>query len=518
MLTEAKAAGYAKQAPVFKDVPKQMKAAGMAASSRDAMIFITQVLSRLDIITPEVYDMTIKGQHRERMEKLMTILRSKEKEINAKSDEIVEYINQNLDNYTAGAGTDRNRAEKYKETAKAMSQEVQNIKAGKEADDALRDIVKTADQDTIESLEFSAEDTSTIIEINAGNVANVDRIRSEVEKFANDLGVEVTGNIVEFSVDEGSQLDQMVKKNGVAETEGFFKNFFKGDYPVTVSIIPPAGADEKERVQATADAFKAKPEGIEGREHIASVGAAADKFLKKRGIEDGEGKHDDGDDVDEKCDYVPCEDGEHGCEGEQCPDCMPKEDGEVTQLDPAAMETIDVMIGAAMDMEDVEYPEVKGMVEAGLGRACTDEECAYLMDELGVDPYDFELEPEDNEGVSVEEFYDGPDPKQKLEDEDELDPEFKAAYDELVSGTEHRDLDHHDIERIIKNRLDRDLTPEESLYIREEEGVGEGMGVDPFTGKEVNIHESKYTTADNLVDIYATVKPIVEVVVERYNR
>ena len=41
-------------------------------------------------------------------------------------------------------------------------------------------------------------------------------------------------------------------------------------------------------MQATADAFKAKPEGIEGREHIASVGAAADKFLKSRNIEDAE--------------------------------------------------------------------------------------------------------------------------------------------------------------------------------------------------------------------------------------
>ena len=423
----------------------------------------------------------------------------------------------------------------------------------------------------------------TIIEINAGNVANVDRIRSEVEKFANDLGVEVTGNTVEFSVDEGSQIDQMVKKNGVAETEGFFKNFFKGDYPVTVSIIPPASADEKERVQATADAFKAKPEGPVGREHIASVGAAADKFLKKRGIEDsethatdpkfeeektaaldiaggnpgfgydqvkariedkigrecteqecedikdalnheadgmlgtydmrgiedGEGKHDDNDGKDERCDYVPCEDGEHagysvgnmivgydgeeivtaveedgtiftrelgdggnkyedgehagssvgdmidGYDGEEIVTAVEEdgtiftrelgdggnkyspeqfndikpigEDNEVTQLDPAAMETIDVMIGAAMDMEDVEYPEVKGMVEAGIGRACTDEELAYLMDELGVDPHDFELEPEDNEEV---------------------------------------------------------------------------------------VSENKYTTSDSLLDVYATVKPIVEVVVE----
>ena len=84
VLNEAKVSPVGKQAPVFKDVPSKMKAAGMASSSRDAMIFITQVLSRLDIITPEVYDMTVKGQHKERMEKLMTILRSKEEEINAK--------------------------------------------------------------------------------------------------------------------------------------------------------------------------------------------------------------------------------------------------------------------------------------------------------------------------------------------------------------------------------------------------------------------------------------------------
>ena len=34
-------------------------------------------------------------------------------------------------------------------------------------------------------------------------------------------------------------------------------------------------------------------------------------MLKITKWKDGEGKYDDGDDVDEKCDYVPCEDGEH---------------------------------------------------------------------------------------------------------------------------------------------------------------------------------------------------------------
>ena len=494
-LEEAKVSPVGKQAPVFKDVPKQMKAAGMAASSRDAMIFITQVLSRLDIITPEVYEMTVKGQHRERMEKLMTILRSKEDEINAKSSEIVEYINQNLDNYTAGAGSDRGRVDKYKETAKEISQEVQNIKAGKEADDALRDIVKTADEDLLDSLQFGAEDTTTIIEIDTGNAANVERVRATVEEFANELGIEVTGNTVEFSVDEGSQIDQMVKKNGVAETEAFFRDALKGEYPINVSIIPPAGAEEKAKVAATVDALSSKPEGIEGREHIASVGAAADKFLKSRNIEDAEGKHDDNDGEEERCDYVPCE------------------DGEVVKIDPRAMEVIDTMVGVAPSMEGAEYPDIKGMVEAELGRECTKDECWYLMGELGVEPDDFE----DNEGVSVEEFYDGPDPKQELEDE--LDPEFKAAFNaaEDIHGG-NPGSGYEEYKKMIEKKLDRDCTEDECEYIKIAiDHVADGMlGTYDLRGIEDEevVAESKYTTADNLLDIYATVKPITEVVVE----
>ena len=40
--------------------------------------------------------------------------------------------------------------------------------------------------------------------------------------------------------------------------------------------------------------------------------------------EDAEGK---------RCDYVPCEDGEAGCECGNCPDCMPSEDGERVDKD-----------------------------------------------------------------------------------------------------------------------------------------------------------------------------------------
>ena len=38
-------------------------------------------------------------------------------------------------------------------------------------------------------------------------------------------------------------------------------------------------------------------------------------------IEDNEGKYDDKDGKDEKCDHVPCEDAENGCACDDCPDC-----------------------------------------------------------------------------------------------------------------------------------------------------------------------------------------------------
>ena len=182
-LNEAKVSPVGKQAPVFKDVPKQMKAAGMAASSRDAMIFITQVLSRLDIITPEVYEATIKGQHRERMEKLMAILKNHEEDINAKEDDIVKFINDNLDNYTSGAGTDRNRTEKYKETAKKISKEVSNIAAGKEADDGLRDILHFVN-DTMQDMDIQKSDDDT--EETGPVRAGVDSVMANLRKEAQD--------------------------------------------------------------------------------------------------------------------------------------------------------------------------------------------------------------------------------------------------------------------------------------------------------------------------------------------
>ena len=300
MLTEAKAAGYAKQAPVFKDVPKQMKAAGMAASSRDAMIFILQVLSRLDVISPEEFESAKKGQHRERMEKLMSILKNNEETINAKEKDIVEYINNNLDNYTSAAGSDRGRVEKYKETAKKISKEVANIAAGKEADDGLRDILHfvndTMQDMNIQKAEGDTAETGPVI-------AAVDATMAQLRKLANEDPDDIPPYVIEDleeitpKIERMDQLDSFIKQLAAFTKEDQY-------YEKPVLYFMDA-------------AKKAKQVAAEDGEHAEDYE-----------MEDGEGKYDDGDDVDEKCDYVPCEDGEHGCECEQCPDCMPKEDGE----------------------------------------------------------------------------------------------------------------------------------------------------------------------------------------------
>ena len=215
MLTEAKAAGYAKQAPVFKDVPKQMKAAGMAASSRDAMIFILQVLSRLDVIEPAEFEAAKKGQHRERMEKLMSILKNNEETINAKEKEIVDYINNNLDNYTSAAGTDRGRVEKYKETAKKISKEVANVAAGKEADDALRDILHFVDE-TLEDAQITKAEGDTA---ETGPVrAAVDATMAELRKMATNDPEDVPPYVIEDleeitpKIERMDQLDSFIKQ------------------------------------------------------------------------------------------------------------------------------------------------------------------------------------------------------------------------------------------------------------------------------------------------------------------
>ena len=389
MLEEArgKTAGYAGQAPVFKDVPKQMKAAGLAASSRDAMLFILQVLSRLDIIDEVTHDQAKKGQHKERAEKLMAILKANEEAINAKEDEIVEFMNNNLDNYTSAAGTDRGRSEKYKETAKMISQEVQNIAAGKEADDALRDVtVKLA-----KGLEAAGEDP---VELNFDDV---------------DVFIDIPGDADGAQRNEISQaiVDQL---NGAGYTADITNVGFNVEAP-----IGTFGDAEKAQDTLTGlvqSKFPDIPEAAvtvtlntdtEDGEHTVE--------RDSRGVEDGEGKYDDGDGVDERCDYVPCEDAEVACEdGESgcccggCPVCAAnamEQDGLDTTVDYNQVEDEeDTTSIKDFRGEDEEEDEDEEEVVAESARP-TDDPLAGLYSNMGSSNVIIESTTVDENGITT---------------------------------------------------------------------------------------------------------------------
>lgn len=425
MITEAKAAGYAKQAPVFKDVPKQMKAAGMAASSRDAMIFILQVLSRLDVISPEEFEAAKKGQHRERMEKLMGILKNNEEAINAKEKDIVDFINNNLDNYTSAAGTDRGRVEKYKETAKKISKEVANVAAGKEADDALRDILFFVDE-TLEDAQITKAEGDTA---ETGPVrAAVDATMAELRKMHQDDPDDIPPYVIEDleeitpKIERMDQLDSFIKQLAA---------FTKEDQYYEKPVIYFMDAAKKAKQVAAEDYEMEDGEGTVSHE-------------------DAEGK---------RCDYVPCEDGEHGCECEQCPDCMPKEDGEQGSVEEHYPEDQDPQ----QDLEETFEDYLKDI----------------FAQQYDSDPEQFENFVDDiHDALGQQKEYDlgkGSGLTEPLEWRMEMGMDLDTAIEDAQASL-------------------ASLTVSDIVKAEDEEVVA----------------ENKYTTSDSLVDLYESVKPIVE--------
>jgi len=151
----------------FTGLRGKLKLAGMKATSRDAMLYITRVLSRTDIITSAEHDHTIKGQHKDRWDKLFAILKDKADEINERSDEIVEFMKKDLDIFTDEIGVNRGRAdgegrsELYAAQAEVIKNEIDDIETGKkEADEGLEDIMKFVGE-TIHDMSMMKADSDT---------------------------------------------------------------------------------------------------------------------------------------------------------------------------------------------------------------------------------------------------------------------------------------------------------------------------------------------------------------------
>jgi uncharacterized protein YehS (DUF1456 family) len=144
ILNEAKMSPYAGAHPSFGNITSKMRAGGLSSAPLDTIKFIREILYMLDIIDDQELVMIKKAPgFTGKKQAMLNVLKKKQQEINAKSDEISERVSSTLDDFISGVGVNRGKEEKY--AAQAASQEIANqmrqVKSGKQMDDALTDIV-----------------------------------------------------------------------------------------------------------------------------------------------------------------------------------------------------------------------------------------------------------------------------------------------------------------------------------------------------------------------------------------
>lgn len=434
-LNEARKSPVEALVPGATGVTKQMRSAGLSSAPLDTIRFIRELLFNLDVISEEELNVVKMGKgFTGKKQAMLKVLQDNQDAINAKSDEIAQAIESTLDDFISGMGANRSREEKYAAQAAAqeLAAQARAAKSGKEMDDALADVISD------EKLIIKASLAKAIQELEdlpGGEDISPD-VLNEIKKFAPKINTieQLESFVKQLSAMEEYQLPAAYLSSTVKAIKGGMEDIEMEDQEDPDHGFDAKKSDlnddgniskyERKRGEAIASAMgKEDNEGSVKREVLDACKAAAGDFAHKnsgmasgckqmldqytkagdterasiaKSLHDhfsGQAKHFDENGEDPDIEALAQVEVEEIGDGELPDDYH--EDGEVTQLDPRAMEIIDVMIGAAMEMEDTEYPEVKGMVEAGLGRPCTDEECAYLMDELGVEPEDFA---EDAEG------------------------------------------------------------------------------------------------------------------------
>jgi hypothetical protein len=144
VISEGKASPYKAVHPAFGDITSKMSSAGMSSAPLDTIKFIRETLYNLDIITAaELKEVKSAPGFSGKKQAILKLLKAKQVQINAMSEEISRKVSETLDDFISGVGTNRGREEKYAAAAisKEISKEMRQVKSGKEMDDALTDII-----------------------------------------------------------------------------------------------------------------------------------------------------------------------------------------------------------------------------------------------------------------------------------------------------------------------------------------------------------------------------------------
>ena len=291
ILGEAKTSPYAAAHSSFGGVTKQMRAGGLSSAPLDTIKFIREILFNLDVITNEELE-TVKSAKgfTGKKQAMLAVLRANQDGINAKADDITQAVESSLDNFISGMGANRSREEKYAAQAAAteIAAEMRKARSGKDLDDSLVDIVS---------------DEKLLVK------ASLAKAIQELEDLPDgeDLSPEILKNIKEFApkIDNVEQFESFVKQMGAMEEYQIPAFHLSGTIKALKGGLEDIGMEDQEDpddLQAKIDAALAEG-GIDEKD-------ARDIERLNRDGEEEEGKYDDHDGEDERCDYVPCEDGE----------------------------------------------------------------------------------------------------------------------------------------------------------------------------------------------------------------
>ncbi|MDB4430304.1 hypothetical protein N9273_00625 [bacterium] len=182
-LNEARKSPVESLVPGAVGVTKQMRSAGLSSAPLDTIKFIRELLFNLDVISEDDLNTVKAGKgFTGKKQAMLNVLQSNQDAINAKSDEIAQTIENTLDDFISGMGANRSREEKYAAQAAAqeLAAQARAARSGKDMDDALADVISD------EKLLIKASLAKTIQELDnlpAGEDISP-AVLDEIKKFA----------------------------------------------------------------------------------------------------------------------------------------------------------------------------------------------------------------------------------------------------------------------------------------------------------------------------------------------
>lgn len=242
ILNEAKVSPYAAAHPSFGAITSKMRAGGLSSAPLDTIKFIREVLYFLDIINDEELNAIKRGAgFTGKKQAMLNVLKSKQQEINSKSQEIADRVSSTLDDFINGVGTNRGREEKY--AAQAAAQEIasqmRQTKSGKQMDDALIDIVadesllvKTAVAKILADIQknlgepgfdISEEALSEVVDY-SDKINSLATLKSFIQQISNEPGYEKIAAYLSSAVKPISQgtEDEEMEEDAEDDVESYY--------------------------------------------------------------------------------------------------------------------------------------------------------------------------------------------------------------------------------------------------------------------------------------------------------